>query len=216
MLHRRSSCALTALAFLLAFAGPAVAQSTPEPVRVQLDGFGSMAPNLCPAGDEPVVNSYSITGASTGNYPGTFTATGDVYWDPEANTLELRDAGFTIESAAGRIEATLSSYGPTEEDEFSIYCSESTENAFQSGFLVSWRGTLVAPDGTLWSVYGDAAPSIARWGENLWSYSQFTASEEPVRLEPASRADCADGRYQAYGFANHGACVAYVQSPRHG
>lgn len=200
------------LAFALVAAAPAAAQSAPERVNVQLDGLGTMSPNRCPAGDAPVVNSYSITGTSTGNYPGTFTATGEVYWEPEANTLELRIAGFTVESTAGRIEATLSSYWPTEEDEFSVFCSESTENAFQSSFMASWFGTLTAPDGTLWSVFGDVAPSFSRFGSNIWSYSQFTSSEDPIRREPATRADCMDDGYRSYGFANQGACVAYVEA----
>jgi hypothetical protein len=210
VLHRRSSLVFATLTLILAFAGPAAAQSAPQPVNELLDGFGSMTPNVCPTGEQPVVNSYSATGTSTGNYHGTFTATGDVYWDPETNTLELRNAGFTIDSPAGRIEATMSSYWPTEEDEFSIYCSAATDNAFQSGFLASWRGVLTAPDGTLWSVAGDVQPYLAAWGDNVWRYTQFTASQEPVRLEPATREDCADGRHLAYGFDNRGACVAHV------
>lgn len=214
MLDRRSAGALVALALAMVAAAPAAAQSGPAPVNVQLDGFGQMSPDQCPAGDAPVTNSYSVTGTSTGNHPGTFTATGDVYWDPDANTLELRNAGFTIDSPAGRIEATLVSYWPTEEDEFSIFCSETSENAFQSGFMAGWRGTLTAPDGTLWSVYGDVSPDITRWGDNLWRYTQSTRSEPPVRLQPAGHADCKDGRYRSYGFANQGACVAFVESSR--
>src|SRR5918994_3906081 len=210
MLDRRSACALAALVFVMIAAAPAAAQSGPEPVSVELDGFGPMAPDRCPAGESPVTNSYSVTGTSTGNYPGTFTATGDVYWDPDANTLELRNAGFTIESPAGRVEATLSSYWAAEEDEFSIFCSETSENAFQASFFASWLGTLTAPDGTLWSVFGDVSPDITRWGTNIWRYSQFTGSEPPVRLQPATRADCIDGRFRFYGYANQGACVAFV------
>ena len=216
MPYRWWSCALVALMCCAVSSGTAAAQSAPEPVRVELDGFGPMAPNVCPVGDEPVINSYAVTGQSTGDYPGTFTATGDVYWDPDANTLELRNAGFTIESAAGRVHATLSSFGPTEEDEFSIYCSSSTESAFQSGFMATWHGTLTAPDGTLWSVFGEVSPYIARWGSNLWRYTQYTESQEPIRLEPATRDDCATGGFRAYGFANHGSCVAYVQAGRSG
>lgn len=129
-----------------------------------------------------------------------------------ANTLDLRNAGFTIDSSAGRIVATMSSYGPTEEDEFSIFCSAATDNAFQSGFMASWQGVLTAPDGTLWGVWGDVAPDIVRWGDNLWRYTAYTGGQEPERLEPASRQDCADGRHRAYGFDNRGACVAHVQA----
>lgn len=67
MRHRRSSLVLATLTFILALAGPATAQSTPQPVNELLDGFGSMAPDVCPAGEQPVVNSYSVTGTSTGN-----------------------------------------------------------------------------------------------------------------------------------------------------
>ena len=57
MLHRRSFLAFATLTSILAFAGSATAQSTPQPVHELLDGFGSMAPNACPGGEQPVVNS---------------------------------------------------------------------------------------------------------------------------------------------------------------
>lgn len=75
-----------------------------------------------------------------------------------------------------------------------------------------WR--CAAADRELWSVFGDVSPYIARWGSNLWRYTQYTESQEPIRLQPATRDDCAAGGFRAYGFATHGACVSHLQSSR--
>lgn len=196
-------------------------------------GFGSVSswPH-CPLGSDALI-SFSATGslgtAATGSFQvGCSGSTQGYSGDVTCLTVEGREAilGIVVTSSTAAAFPLGTEMSLTVEDGDPIGASDRV-SALMSGsncvhsspnYLLA-NGDIVVTDG------GDALPEcmdqIDNDGDGLVDFpfdpgcesqTDPTESPNPVPPAPTSKEDCDKGGYQAYGFKNHGSCVAFVSS----
>jgi hypothetical protein len=160
--------------------------------------------------------SFTVSGAATGPYPGTFTESGTGHVTQPAvgaATVTAFSASFTIYASDGSVlvqgAKTLDTSAPT--PGFGCYDGTATGTVYTP---TTYNATIY----TLTGNYHDEGTSVitALFTDPAGTYlSEPFASTltQPVLIEPTDKSQCKNGGWQNYPqFKNQGDCVSYVAS----
>jgi hypothetical protein len=205
MVRKRKQWLLLGLTMSLALAvglPPAAASAVFTLTGENLNGSSSQGNSAatCPA-------TYSVSGAATGPYSGTFTETGT--WNPFPGTFS---ATFSITSDTTTISGSKSwAFGPGMDG--GLGCVGTGGSANLRG--VSYTATIHTPNGNFHDE-GVSAVDATITNPAATLTESFTSSlAQPVVLAPTSKGQCKHGGWRAFSeFKNQGQCVSFVAHQR--
>lgn len=141
---------------------------------------------------------FSVSGTATGPFPGTFTESGS-FTAPRSGFLSDFSSTFTITSTS----ATVTGIKRLAGDDSATSCAfpEVSTSNLATIYRATINGQLSAgtASGSIDGSPGSRVPP---------NFSENFASSGVVQL--TSKAQCADGGWQSFGFKNQGDCVSFV------
>jgi hypothetical protein len=178
--------------------------------------------------------TYEASGQATGSYAGTFTETGTVTLAPEdlsgRERVTAATISFTVDSPAGQVTGTKT-FVPTGDPNINVANGRCDGDGVGGSVTIfqddlRYSVTIETPDGQTCTQSGPSSLQIIddssvladRFSETFLNDLAAPApvctggepEPEPEPEMPASKEDCMDGGWEAYGFKNQGECIAWV------
>jgi len=150
--------------------------------------------------------TFSMAGAATGPYAGTFTETGNGAAEAGPSyALSALTATFTIQSPQGTVTGTKA----LSQTVFTCYANP---NQYLVEGNMTYQATIHTPTGN----YLDHGTGVTEVGVNPRGnvlIETFTSSlTQPVLIAPTSKDQCKHGGWRTYPqFKNQGQCVSFVK-----
>ena len=163
---------------------------------------GSTLTGRCTGNGNEGSFNFSVSGTAAGPFPGTFTESGS-FTTARSGFLSDFSSTFTITSTSGTVTGSKRLAGDT---------SNASCTPFGDGEFVSTSNLATTYTATINGAQlsrGTATVSIEGLvGSEPPNFSENFASSGVVQL--TSKAQCADGGWQSFGFKNQGDCVSFV------